>query len=106
MEQLSEPLAVLTPREIAEILQISYPYALEFIKHSGISYIRIGKQYRVSLAAFQKFLQEVSPRSITLSAVEEVVPARPKKKPNIKTKNNIDTRQHTKNMMLSGKGEH
>ena len=105
MEQLTEPLAVLTPREIAEILQISYPYALEFIKHSGISYIRIGKQYRVSLKAFQKFLQEVSPRSITLSAVEEVVPARPKKKPSIKVKSNIDTRQHTKNVLLHGEGK-
>ena len=105
MEQLTEPLAVLTPREIAEILQISYPYALEFIKHSGISYIRIGKQYRVSLTAFQKFLQEVSPRSITLSAVEEVVPARPKKKPNIKVKSNIYTRQHTKNVLLPGERE-
>ena len=105
MEQLSEPLAVLTPREIAEILQISDPYALEFIKHSGISYIRIGKQYRVSLTAFQKFLQEVSPRSITLSAVEEVVPARPKKKPNIKKVYNNETRQHTKNVLLPGERE-
>ena len=47
-----------TPRDIAEILQISYEKALAFIKYSGIKYIKIGNQYRVSEAALNAFLQK------------------------------------------------
>ena len=46
---------LLTPREVAECLKVSYEAALAFIKYSGIDYIKIGRQYRVSedkLAAF------------------------------------------------------
>ena len=50
--------AYLTPRDIAEILQISYEKALAFIKYSGIKYIKIGNQYRVSEAALNAFLQK------------------------------------------------
>ncbi len=39
---------MLTPREIADILKISYHRALDFIKHSGIDYVKVGSQYRVS----------------------------------------------------------
>ena len=46
---------LLTPREVASILQVSYDSALAFVKHSGIDYIKVGRQYRVAedkLAAF------------------------------------------------------
>lgn len=39
---------MLTPREIADILKISYHRTLDFIKHSGIDYVKVGSQYRVS----------------------------------------------------------
>lgn len=39
---------MLSPAEVAQILKVSYHKALEFIKHSGIDYIKIGSQYRVS----------------------------------------------------------
>ena len=47
---------MLTPKEIAEILQISYDSALAFIKSSGIDYIKVGRQYRVSQQKFETFL--------------------------------------------------
>ena len=46
----------LTPSEIAEILKISYHKALEFIKYSGIDYIKIGNQYRISEDKFYAFI--------------------------------------------------
>lgn len=47
----------LTPHDIAEILHISYESALAFIKQSGIDYIQIGRQYRVSQDAFETFIK-------------------------------------------------
>lgn len=37
----------LTVGEVAEMLKISYDKALEYIKESGVEYIKIGRQYRV-----------------------------------------------------------
>ncbi len=48
----------LTPHEIAQMLQISYEKALAFIKFSGIKYIKIGNQYRVSEVSLNVFLQK------------------------------------------------
>lgn len=48
----------LTPNEIAEILKISYPTALAFVKYSGIDYIKIGNQYRVSEEKFNAYIQK------------------------------------------------
>ena len=48
----------LTPREIAQMLQISYEKALKFIKYSGIKYVKIGNHYRVSEFALTTFLQK------------------------------------------------
>ena len=48
----------LTPKEIAEILKISYPQALEVIKNSGIGYVKIGNQYRISKEKFDKFFAQ------------------------------------------------
>ena len=39
---------MLTPHEVAAILQMSYDSALAFVKYSGIDYIKVGRQYRVS----------------------------------------------------------
>ena len=46
----------LTVEEIAEILKISYPTALAFIKQSGIDRLKIGHQYRVSEDKFYAFV--------------------------------------------------
>ena len=47
---------VLTAYDIAEIFKISYHKALDFIKHSGIDYIKIGNQYRVTEEKFYAFI--------------------------------------------------
>ena len=47
----------LTPYDIADVLQISYDSALTWIKQSGIDYLKVGRQYRVSAEKFQMFLQ-------------------------------------------------
>ena len=47
---------MLTPKEVAKILQISYESALGFIKYSGLDYIKVGNQYRVSKDKLEAFL--------------------------------------------------
>lgn len=47
-----------TPHDVAEMLKISYEKALAFIKFSGIKYIKIGNQYRVSETSLNVFLQK------------------------------------------------
>ena len=47
---------MLTPKEVAEILKISYESALGFIKYSGLDYIKVGNQYRVSKDKLEAFL--------------------------------------------------
>lgn len=47
---------ILTPKEVATLLKISYVRALDFIKYSGIQYVKIGNQYRVTRMAFDKFM--------------------------------------------------
>ena len=49
---------MLTPKEVAAILKISYESALAFIKYSGIDYIRVGNQYRVSAEKLKAFLNK------------------------------------------------
>ena len=46
----------LTPQGVADLLKISYETALGFIKYSGIDYVMIGRQYRVSLDKLKDFL--------------------------------------------------
>lgn len=43
------------PHEIAEMLGICYAKALEWIKFSGVKYIRIGRTYHVSIEEFKKY---------------------------------------------------
>lgn len=45
-----------TTKEVAEMLKISYDKALEFIKFSGVEYVKIGRQYRVSEPKLDAFL--------------------------------------------------
>ena len=49
---------MLTPREISEILGISYEAALAFIKYSSIDYIKVGRSYRVSEEKLAAFLRQ------------------------------------------------
>ena len=49
---------MLTPHDVADILKVSYETALEFIKYSGIDYIKIGRQYRISRDTLTTFLQK------------------------------------------------
>ena len=57
---------MLTATEIAKILKISYHGALDFIKYSGIDYIKIGNQYRVSEEKFRAFLSQKGKKIIPL----------------------------------------
>lgn len=47
---------VLDARQVAEILRIGYGKALHLIRFSGISYLKIGRTYRVSRTAFLDWL--------------------------------------------------
>ncbi len=58
---------MLTPREVAEILKISYEAALSFIKYSGIDYHKIGNQYRVSAEKLRAFLNKKGPTHTNLN---------------------------------------
>lgn len=49
---------LLTPKEVAAILKVSYDSALEFIKHSGIDYLKVGRQYRVNKDKLLAYLQQ------------------------------------------------
>ena len=49
-------MAMLTAQEIAKILKISYHKALDFIRYSGVDYLKIGNQYRVSEEKFKAFV--------------------------------------------------
>lgn len=58
---------MLTPREVAEVLKIGYEAALAFIKYSGIDYLRIGNQYRVSAEKLRAFLNRKGPTYTNLN---------------------------------------
>ena len=58
---------MLTPKEVAVILKISYEAALAFIKYSGIDYHRIGNQYRVSAEKLRAFLSKKGPTHTDLT---------------------------------------
>ena len=49
---------MLSVKDIAVILKVFYDSALEFIKHSGIDYIKVGRQYRVSEEKLTVYLQQ------------------------------------------------
>lgn len=57
MKQISQ---MLTPRELADRLKISYEKALAIIRYSGLKYTKIGRQYRVSEEELASFLKNHS----------------------------------------------
>ena len=57
---------LLTAADIAKILKISYHSALDFIKYSGVDYIKIGNQYRVSEEKFRTFIMQKGTKIISL----------------------------------------
>ena len=59
---------MLTPKEISKILNLSYGLTLEFIKYSGIEYIQIGRQYRVSEEKLNAFLNQKGKVYVNLDA--------------------------------------
>ena len=46
----------LTPEDISKILHLCYNKSLDFIKYSGVKYVRVGRCYRVSEKVFYDFL--------------------------------------------------
>ena len=55
-----------TPQEVADILHVSYDKALDFIKHSGVKYVRVGRQYRISEEALNAYLNPPEKKRIPL----------------------------------------
>lgn len=49
---------MLSPAEVAERLNVSYDTALQMIKYSGIPYVKIGRQYRVSEAVIDDIVNQ------------------------------------------------
>lgn len=49
---------LLTAKDVAEILQVSYDSALAFLKYSGIDVLQIGRQYRVNEDKLWAFLNK------------------------------------------------
>ena len=58
---------LLTAADISKILKISYHSSLYFIKYSGVDYIKIGNQYRVSEDKFKAFLAQKGKKIISFS---------------------------------------
>ena len=53
-----EIMKMLSPAEVAERLNVSYDTALRMIKTSGIAYLKIGRQYRVSEAVIDELTSQ------------------------------------------------
>ena len=58
---------VLTVKEVAGILKVSYDSALAFIKYSGIDYTQVGRQYRVTEDKLNAFLAKKGRTIVDLS---------------------------------------
>ena len=58
VERTVNTMKMLTPAEVAERLNISYDTALHMINHSGIAYLKIGRQYRVSEAVINELTSQ------------------------------------------------
>ncbi len=54
---MNEEKVFFTPYEIAAMYSISYQSALEWIKTSGINFVKIGRLYRVRVEEFNKFIE-------------------------------------------------
>ena len=47
---------MLSPREVADVLGLSYEAALAFIKYSEIDFVQVGRSYRVAEDKLTEFL--------------------------------------------------
>lgn len=65
MVKPSKTSTMLTPADIAKILNVSYDTALNFVKYSGIPYIKIGHQYRVNEKALEAVISSQEPVEVT-----------------------------------------
>lgn len=57
---------MLTPREVAEVLQVNYETALAFIRYSGIAYTKVGNRYRVAEDHLRAFLLRQGHKDVPL----------------------------------------
>ncbi len=48
----------ISPSDVSESLGICYQKALNFIKYSGVPYVKIGRVYRVRSDILEKFITE------------------------------------------------
>ena len=60
---------MLSPREVAEILQVNYETALAFIRYSGVDYLKVGRQYRVAEDKLLAFLRKKGQTHVDLSGL-------------------------------------
>ena len=60
---------MLTPQEVADILQVSYETALAFIRYSGVDYIKLERQYRVAEDKLFAFLHKNGQIHVDLSGL-------------------------------------
>ena len=51
---------MLTPYEIAEILQVSYDTVLSLIRQGELPHVKIGRQYRVSEKALNDYINKAT----------------------------------------------
>ena len=58
---------MLSPRDVAKVLGISYEAALSFIKHSGLDYVKLGRSYRVAEDKLTSFLLKKGQQHIDLT---------------------------------------
>lgn len=66
----------MTARDIAELLQITYPTALSFIKYSGVRYLKVGKSYRVLASDLIEFLETTDNTDIDLNGTDQIITSR------------------------------
>ena len=60
---------MLTPKDIAVILNVSYETALAFVRYSGIDYLQVGRQYRVTEDKLLAFLHKKGQTYVDLSGL-------------------------------------
>ena len=60
---------LLTPHDIAALLQISYEAALGFVRYSGVPYHKVGRQYRVNEDELRVFLRKKGTEAIDIQGI-------------------------------------
>ena len=65
----------LTVTDIAEMLKISYDTALDYVKHSGVEHVQIGRQYRVLESKLNEFLypSQKAPRKLNQRPIYQII---------------------------------